>query len=234
MDKRMWIIFAVAVVAILAGLVLFSRQSAVNVDNVDNAAVLPATEDSGNIADHVYGKKDSKVVVVEYGDFQCPGCGTFHTNFAPIMADYEDKIAFVFRNFPITQIHPNARVAAASAEAAGKQDKYWDMWNLLYDQQDAWSNLAINERDAKFETYAQQLELDIEQFREDLASSSVSQKINFDQSLGKANGVTGTPSLFINGKAVETDKYNSTDTIRNTLNSALKDAGIEAPAQEDE
>ncbi len=227
MDKRTWIIFAVAVIALLTGLVLFSRQSSVNVDNVDNAKVLTkGTEDSGNIADHVYGKKDSKVVMIEYGDFQCPGCGNFHSNFAPLMDDYKDKITFVFRNFPITQLHPNARVAAASAEAAGQQDKYWEMWNLLYNNQNDWSNLAINQRDAQFESYAKELKLDLDQFREDVASDDVNSKINYDQSLGKANGVTGTPTIFINGKIIATDKYNSTDAIRNTLDGALKDAGI--------
>jgi len=226
MDKRTWIIFAVAVVAILTSLVLFSRQSSVNVDNVNNADIQSATEASGNIADHVYGKPDSKVTVIEYGDFQCPGCGTFHTNFAPLMEEYEDKIAFVFRNFPITQIHPNARVAAASAEAAAKQDKYWEMWDLLYKEQDAWSNLSIDERDRQFETYAQELKLDINKFREDVTSSGVSQKINFDQSLGKDNGVTGTPSMFINGEMIATDKYNSTEAIRSTLDAALKEAGV--------
>lgn len=226
MDKRTWIIFAVAVVAILTGLVLFSKQKTVNVDGVDNAAVQTTPTAESGIADHVFGKKDSKVTVIEYGDYQCPGCGTFHRNFAPIMDDYKDKITFVFRNFPITQIHPNARVAAASAEAASKQGKFWEMWNMLYNNQDDWNSLGIDQRDKKFETYAQELKLDIEKFRSDVAGDTVTKKINYDQSLGKANGVTGTPTLFLNGKIIETDKYNSTQTIKATLDAALVEAGI--------
>lgn len=224
MDKRTWIIFGVAVVAILAGLVMLSRQKSVDVSNVNNATVRTAGDNNSEIADHVFGKPDKKVVLIEYGDFQCPGCGTFHTNFAPLMNDYKDKITFVFRNFPITTIHPNARVAAASAEAAGLQGKYWEMWDALYDQQNAWSNLGTDTRDQHFESMASSLKLDIDKFKTDVASSKVSTKINFDQSLGKANGVTGTPTLFLNGKILPTDQYNSTDTIKNTLDAAIKEA----------
>lgn len=223
MDKRTWIIFGVAVVAILAGLVAFSRQSSVNVEGVDNAKVQTTpTKESGDIADHVYGQPDRKVVLIEYGDFQCPGCGTFHKNFAPLMDEYKDKITFVFRNFPITQIHPNARAAAATAEAAGKQGKYWEMWNLLYQQQNDWNNLSISDRDARFATYATQLKLNPERFKSDVASEKITQKINYDQSLGKASGVTGTPTLFLDGKLVDPSKYNSTQAIRSLLDEALR------------
>lgn len=227
MDKRTWIIFGVAVVAILAGLVAFSRQSSVDVEGVNNNTVRTTADDKTEITDHVFGKKDSKVTVIEYGDFQCPGCGTFHTNFAPIMDEYKDTITFVFRNFPITQIHPNARVAAASAEAAGQQGKYWEMWNLLYEKQNEWGSLSADVRDGQFQTYATQLGLDTTKFKEAVASEKIAKKINFDQSLGKANGVTGTPTLFLNGSTLETDKYNSTDAIRTTLDAALKEAGIQ-------
>ena len=222
MDKRTWIIFAVAVVAILTGLVLLSRQNKVDVSTVDNSEIRTAPTNDSGIADHVFGKKDSKVVLIEYGDFQCPGCATFHRNFEPLMDEYEDKIAFVFRNFPITTIHPNARAAAAVAEAAGLQDKYWEMWNLLYSKQNDWSSASIDERDKKFEGYAQELTLNLEKFNEDIASDKVNKKINYDQALGKANGVTGTPTLFLGGNILATDKYNSTDTIRSTLDTALK------------
>lgn len=222
MDKRTWIIFGVAVVAILTGLVLLSRQNTVDVSNVDNSQILTTPTNDSGLADHVFGNKDSKVVLIEYGDFQCPGCATFHRNFEPIMDEYKDKIAFVFRNFPITTIHPNARAAAAVAESAGIQGKYWETWNLLYSKQNDWSSTNIEERDKKFEAYAQGLELNIEQFHTDIESSKVSKKINYDQALGKANGVTGTPTLFLNGKILPTDKYSSTDTIRSTLDAALK------------
>lgn len=224
MDKRTWIIFAVAVVAILAGLVMLSRQNKVDVSDVKNSEIRTTPTNDSGIADHVFGNKDSKVVLIEYGDFQCPGCGTFHRNFEPVMDEYKDKIAFVFRNFPITQIHPNARVAAATAEAAGLQGKYWEMWNLIYNKQNDWSSAGIDERDKKFEGYAEELKLDMEKFRTDVASDKVNKKINYDQALGKANGVTGTPTLFLKGDILATDKYKSTDLIRSTLDTALSQA----------
>lgn len=225
MDKRTWIIFIVAVVAILTGLVLMSRQDSVDVSGIDHATI-QTKSDTTPIGDHVYGNEESKVIVVEYGDFQCPGCGNFHTNFEPLMSEYEDDIAFVFRNFPLTSIHPSARAAAATVEAAGLQDKYWEMWNLVFANQTTWSNLAVSERDSRFRSYAQELKLDMAKYDADVKSDKVAKKINFDQSLGKANGVTGTPSLFINGEEIATDDYNSTDTIRATLDKALKDAGV--------
>ena len=226
MDKRTWIIFIVAVVAILAGLVMVSRQESVDVSGIDHTKIQTAS-DTAPIGDHVYGNKDSKVVVIEYGDFQCPGCGNFHTNFEPLMEEYKDDMTFVFRNFPLTSIHPNARAAAAAVEAAGLQDKYWEMWNLVFENQNAWSSSAASERDARFRSYAQELKLDMTKYEDAIASDKVSQKINFDQSLGKDNGVTGTPSLFVNGKEIPTEEYNSTETIRATLDKALKDAGVE-------
>lgn len=232
MDKRTWIIFIVAVVAILTGLVLVSRQGSVDVSGIDHTKIQKVSDDTP-IGDHVYGNTDSKVVVIEYGDFQCPGCGNFHTNFEPVMADYKDDIAFVFRNFPLTSIHPNARAAAAAVEAAGLQDKYWDMWNLVFENQNAWSSLGATDRDARFRSYAEQLKLDMTKYDSAIASDKVSKKINFDQALGKANGVTGTPTLFINGKQQETEKYNSTDAIRSTLDAALKDAGVTTSSDDD-
>lgn len=225
MDKRTWIIFGVSVIAILTGLVLLSRQDSVDVSSVDHTKIQSTSEQSA-VADHVYGNKDAKVVLIEYGDFQCPGCGTFHSNFAPLMKEYEGDIAFVFRNFPLTSIHPSARAAAASAEAAGLQGKYWQMWDLIYENQTAWSSLAVSERDSRFRAYAAQLKLDMDTFNADVQAQKVSQKINFDQSLGKENGVTGTPSLFINGKMIDSEKYSSTEEIRSTLDAALKTAGV--------
>lgn len=224
MNMRMWSIFAVAVVGILAGLVYLSQRESIDVTAVDHTKIQTETNEQVAIKDHVFGNPDADVVLVEYGDFQCPGCANFHRNFEPLMEDYEDSVAFVFRNFPLTSIHPNARAAAATVEAAGLQGKYWDMWNLVFAQQNEWSGLNGNQRDSQFREYAANLKLDLEQFNEDISSTKISQKINYDQAIGKANDVTGTPALYLNGDELATDKYNSTDTIRATLDKAIKDA----------
>lgn len=226
MNMRMWIIFAVAVVGVLAGLVYLSQNESVDVDGIDHTKIQTNTDDNSltTIGDRVYGNPKADVVLIEYGDFQCPGCAGFHRNFQPLMEEYEDSVAFVFRNFPITSIHPNALAAAATVEAAGQQDKYWDMWHLVFSKQNEWSGLNGNQRDSQFREYAAELKLDLDKFNEDITSTKISQKITFDQSLGKANGVTGTPSIYLNGEMIATEQYDSTDKIRSTLDKAIKEA----------
>jgi protein-disulfide isomerase len=225
MDKRAWIIFSVAVVAILAGLVAFSKQGTIDVSKFNHAdPITKADESDTKITDHIYGKKDSKVVLIEYGDFQCPGCYNLHKSLQPVTEVYKSKIAFIFRNFPITSAHPNARSAAAAAEAAGLQGKYWEMNNYLFNNQKNWSALSVTERDSRFNDYATMLKLDVNKFKEDFASEKVGQKINFDQALGKQNGVSATPTLYLNGKQLETSAYESMDALRKTLDTAISEA----------
>ncbi len=228
MNGKSWIIFGVIVVAIIGGLIYISPKNTVDVSDIENGSgkILGAEERNGNIGDHVFGNKDAKVLLVEYGDYQCnPGCRLFHENFSPIMQDetYKEQIAFIYRNFPIPQIHPNANAAAASAEAAGKQGKFWEMWDALFGNQAEWSAASPSERNEFFERYASALGVKLEQFRTDQASDAVSQKIRFDQALGKAAGVTGTPTLFLNGKKVDGDKAGSTEALKTLIDDALKD-----------
>ena len=224
MNKRTWIIFSVAVAALLGGLIYASQGETIDVSSVDNSKIRAADDNDIAIGDHVYGKKDSKVVLIEYGDFQCPGCGTLHGNIKPILEEYKDEIAFVFRNFPLTSMHPNARAAASSAEAAGLQGKYWEMHNKIYDSQNAWQSLNGTERDKKFAEYAKELKLDIDKFNEDVKSKKVANKLNFDQDLGKANKVSATPTVFLNGELMASEDFNSAEAIRASITKALKDA----------
>jgi len=225
MDKRGWIIFSVIVVALLGGLIYASDKKKVDVGNLDTKSTQAASEKSGNIADHVFGKKDSKVVLVEYGDFQCPACFGAHPNIQALSEKYKDQIAFVFRNFPLTAIHPNALAAAAAAEAAGLQGKYWEMNNSIYNNQDAWKTATASERTAIFVGFAKELGLNTESFTKDISSPSVTKKINFDLALGKKDGVSGTPSFTING--VKQSDEIVTDTVQNKaglLETALQTA----------
>lgn len=211
MSKTAWIIFAGVVVLIFGGLILYSQSQKVtlNIDDVDSSAVLSATDQSGNIADHVLGNAESRVVLVEYGDFQCPSCAGAHPTVKTVMADYMDTVAFVFRNFPITSIHPNAKAAAASAEAAGLQGKYWEMHDILFDRQLSWSSLSASERSDVFKGYAEELELDIDTFTTDMANANVNQKINFDIALAGKVGVSGTPAFFLNGERLPSETSSS-------------------------
>jgi protein-disulfide isomerase len=138
--------------------------------------------------------------LVEYGDFQCPSCGGAHPQIKEVMDEYKGKVLFIFRNFPLTTIHPNARAAAAAVEAAGLQGKYWEMHNLVFENQNAWSNLTGNERTNQFVAYAQELKLDTTRFLSDIAMDTINQKISFDQALGKKLNVNATPTFYLNGE----------------------------------
>lgn len=228
MNRVTWIIFGAVIVLVLGGLVIYSRVSnpSMNVSSVDTNSIITASAQNGQIADHVYGNASSKVVFVEYGDFQCPSCGSANPQVMAATESYKDKVAFVFRNFPLTTIHPNARAAAAAAEAAGLQGKYWDMHNKLYLGQADWENLTGDQRTTVLVSYASQLSLDTAKFKTDLASNAVNSKISFDQALGNKIGVSATPTFYLNGqKLSDADSsqivQGSTTTLTGLFDKAL-------------
>ena len=205
MNKTGWIIFSTAVVLLLGGLVVWTRMTnpPLDVSNVNTGSVLAATEESGTIADRTKGSSENTVVLVEYGDYQCPSCAGANANVNKLVDEYGDKLTFVFRNFPLTSIHPNAKAAAAVAEAAGQQDKFWEMHNLLYDNQSDWASLDASKRTDVFNQYADSLNLDITKFTADLTDKTIAQKIKFDIALGKKDGAEATPAFYLNGKKVD-------------------------------
>lgn len=235
MSGKTWIIFVAICVVLFGGLVIWSGRDRVDVSGVDTNKIQKSAESSGNIADHVYGNKDSKVVLVEYGDFQCPGCGSAHPTVKTLTEKYKDQLAFVFRNFPLTNIHPNARAAAAAAETAGTQGKYWEFHNTLFENQESWSSSSTNERGERFGSYAEQVGLDKTKFTTTLSDQSalINKKINFDIALGRKIGVTGTPTFLLNGKKLSDDQFSTEEAFEKTLLEAFKKQGIEVPASAD-
>ncbi len=225
MGAKGWIIFSTVAIAVLGALVYFSQQDKLDVSGFELGKAISANDKNGQIGDRVFGNKDSDIVFIEYGDFQCnPGCRVFHENFSPIMKDdaYTSKVKFIFRNFPISQIHPHAMAAAAAAEAAGQQGKYWEMWDTLFNNQAKWSSANAKERGTFFENYAKEIGLDIDKYREDIVSDAVAQKIRFDRALGTASKVTGTPTTFLNGEVVKGDDIASTEAIKALLDKAIE------------
>jgi protein-disulfide isomerase len=229
-SKKAWIIFAVVCIVVLGGLVYLSGKNKVDVSSVDTNKIQAASEQSGNIADHVFGKKDSKVVIIEYGDYQCPGCGAAYPNLKQVTEKYKGQIAFIFRNFPLASLHPNARAAAAAAEAAGLQGKYWEMHNNLYAGQDEWKDLDTSKRGDFFVNYASTLGLNTDKFKTDMASAQVNQKISYDQAIGKKVGVNATPSIYLNGKEVNQDTWSNADNLDKAVVEAMKSNGIDVPS----
>lgn len=229
MSKKAWIIFAAVCVVILGSLVALSNSKKVDVGTVDTNAIQTSSDASGNIADHVFGKQDSKVILTEYGDFQCPGCGGMHPTVKALTEKYEGQVTFVFRNFPLTQIHPNALVAAAAAESAGLQGKYWEMHNKLFESQSAWKDANVKQRIGVFEEYAKMLNLNTETFKTDIASAEVTKKINFDMALGKKINVSSTPTFILNGKELSNETWGNPEKFEAAIVAQLKENDIALP-----
>lgn len=205
MSKTTWIIFIVAVLALFGGLVYVSSKDAINVSDIDGSKVQPAASVSGDIADHTSGSDKNKIVLIEYGDFQCPGCMSAHQPMKEVTEKYKNEVTFVFRNYPLTNAHPNAKVAAAAAEAAGEMGKYWEMHDILYEQQNDWKNATIKDRGEIFAGYADQIGLDENEFSKKLEENAAAynKKIAFDLALGKKMDVSGTPTFYLNGKKID-------------------------------
>lgn len=216
-------------VLFLGSLIYFSNQNRIDVSKIDPGTIQDASEKSGNVPDHVFGKTDSKVLLIEYGDFQCPGCGSAHPNVKKVTEKYKEQMAFVFRNFPITSKHPNARAAAAAAEAAGLQGKYWEMHDKIFENQNSWGTLGATERTTFFINYANEFGLNTDTFRTDMASDKVNQKISFDQALGKKAGAEATPTFLLNGKKLGDDIWSNEEKFEQTIVDALKAEGISLP-----
>lgn len=170
-----------------------------------------------NPSDQVKGTKDGKLTLIEYSDFQCPACGTYYPIVKQIQLDYKDLL-FVYRNFPLKSLHQNAENAAHAAEAAGRQDKFWEMHDLLFERQKEWSD----QKDITqiFDKYAQELKLDVKKFEQDRTSQEVKKKIEADSKSGSAAQVQATPTFFLNGKKIEAPR--GYDEFRQVIEGALK------------
>jgi protein-disulfide isomerase len=195
MDKR-FVVTLVAIVAVLGGIFWFTQAKDNKKSGTNNTSKTAAT-----VSNHTFGKGSKGVTLIEYGDFQCPACGQYYPIVKEVKTKYENDITFQFRHFPLVQIHKNAMIAARAAEAAGKQNKFWEMHNMLYEQQSVWENdPAAN---TAFVSYAQQLGLNVDQFKSDMTSQAVLDTINADIEAAQKIGATGTPTFVLDGKKLE-------------------------------
>jgi len=141
--------------------------------------------------DHIQGPDTALITLVEYGDYECPYCGQAYPIIKQIQDYFQDNLRFVFRNFPLTQVHPHAQKAAEAAEAADTQNKFWNMHDYLYEHQQALD-------DRHLEKYAKIIGLNLERFNEDVKNSIHASRIREDFLSGIQSGVNGTPSFYIN------------------------------------
>jgi Na+/H+ antiporter NhaA len=143
--------------------------------------------------DHVRGPLDAPVTLVEYGDYECPFCGRAEDAVRSLLAEFGDDVRYVFRHLPLVEVHPHAELAAEAAEAAGAQGRFWEMHDLLFANQN-----ALEPPDLR--RYASWLGLDVDRFWEDVRSRASSRHVLDDVRGADADGVTGTPTFFLNGR----------------------------------
>lgn len=156
---------------------------------VDMAVLSPPV----SLDDHIQGPETAAVTLVEFGDYECPYCGMAHPIVKEVQRRLGNDLRFVFRHFPLRQIHPHAERAAEAAEAAGAQGKFWQMHDMLYEHQNALG-------DAYLVAYAKALGLDAHRFATDLAEETYAGRVREDFRSGVWSGVNGTPTFFINGR----------------------------------
>src|SRR5438093_1447690 len=142
--------------------------------------------------DHAEGRADAPLTLVEYGDYQCPYCGEAYPVVKRVQKALGKKLRFVFRNFPLTQAHPYAMAAAQAAEAAALQGKFWEMHDLLFEQQTFLEPEIIP-------LWAKKIGLDLEKFGNEIKGGVVAKRIKEDRQSGIRSGVNGTPTFYING-----------------------------------
>ena len=213
MSKRFLIILAVMILG-FAGFVIIQGRS-------DKKS---SSNTTGPASNHTRGEGKKGVTLVEYGDFQCNVCAAYYPVVKDSLKKFGDDVKFQFISFPITQIHPNTVAAHRSAEAANKQNKFWEMYDLLYSRQESWADVSQDRAPQIFEDYATELSLNIDQYKNDYKSSEVMSIINADKASGDAKGVQGTPTFFINGEKIS-EPGRTVEEFSKTIEDAIKKAG---------
>lgn len=186
------------------GNLLFSRFFDMNVPQPKPPATTqppPVEVDMKELIDDDpwFGTRDSKVIIVEFSDFQCPFCARAAPTVNQIKETYGERVLFVYRDFPLNSIHPKALKAAEAAQCAFEQEKFWEYHDVLFEKQQEWSVHGIS----KFKEYASDLGLETESFNNCLDSGKYSDEVLDDLDSGREVAVTGTPTFFINGEKLE-------------------------------
>ncbi|MDQ2921668.1 MAG: thioredoxin domain-containing protein [Acidobacteriota bacterium] len=228
--KRALPFLIIGAVLVAAGIIAwYLKQSAVEAPiasptpTASSPASSPKVGEPGADPPHVEGNAKAPVTLEEFGDFQCPPCGALHPILKTMEQEFGPRLRVIFREFPLAAVHPYALTAARAAEAAGMQGKFWEMHDLLYENQKTWSN-AFDVRPI-FEGYASKIGLNLEKFRRDLSSETVGRRIFQDGERARSLGVIGTPTVFMNGRDVPLETLIAPDKLRALLNNELAARG---------
>jgi protein-disulfide isomerase len=177
---------------------------------------------------NMLGSPNATVTVEEFADYQCPTCAVVHPKMQEITKIYGNRIKFIYRSFPLTQIHQNAYAAAVAAEAASLQSKFWEMQNQLFSNQKEWSNSA--EAPKLFEGYAQKIGLDVGKYQNDVLGLGAKARVDADLMRGRKIGVSGTPAIYINGTPLAFEKFD-VESMRQVIDSELQKTSSQPSGQ---
>jgi protein-disulfide isomerase len=184
--------------------------------------LLDLSEDVDPARDHIRGPEAAPVTLVEYGDYECPYCGQAEPIVRELLDSFGDDVRYVWRHLPLSDVHPNAQMAAEAAEAAAAQGAFWEMNDMLLKHQDALSDDDLG-------SYAQEIDLDVERFADDLRRRRYADRVAEDVASADASGVAGTPSFFINGRRHQ-GAYDI-DTLTNAVTTARRMALLRGGAE---
>lgn len=208
MTKNKQFALLVAIVLVVAGVVLFGGGG-------DKTPVAP-------IEDHVKGGETAIVSIVEYSDFQCPACAAYYPAVKQLLEEFDGQVSFSYKHFPLNRIHINADLAARATEAAGLQGKFWEMHDMIFENQKTWSDVSAKKI---FVGYAEELGIDTDKFKDDLSSKEVRKKVQNDYDEGIELGVSSTPSFFFNGEKIENPQ--TYEEFKALIQTAVDGSGIE-------
>lgn len=190
----------------IASIVFLSISGLVKLTNNDSSVLSsiqtnlpPVTKE-----DLAFGDKKSKITLIEYSDFQCPACAIANAYIQQALSDYDGKILFVYRFFPLIQIHKNSLISAQAAYAAHLQGKFLEMEDLLFENQNSWGE--VDNAKEIFLSYAQKIGLNLEQFTKDLEAEKTKTFINKQAEEGINLGINETPTIFLNGKKINNQR----------------------------
>jgi len=226
MKKSTWIVGSIVVVGVALLVWGGAQQGAAPsvLSDEDMAAILAVRADDW-IAGLAVSTSTPEVTLVEYSDYQCPACRQYEPIVNELVEEFGDRLQFVYRHFPLSQIHLNARMAAQTAEAAGMQGAYFNMSALLFEKQSEWQGLSSTKIQEKILEYAEEVVLDIKQFVRDIESEEVSASITQDLQDAARLGLNSTPSFFLNGRKIANP--NSYEQFRLLILQELGDITIE-------
>lgn len=211
------------IVLVTAAVIIAGAYSSSTSSTTATANFIATSAPAITAGDWTEGNPNAKVSLIEYGDFVCPACGEYYPVVQQLVQNYSSTVRFVFRNFPLYTVHPDAGISAQVAEAAGLeggQAKYWAMHDLLYSKQTEWSTTDPAQVVSKYlDGYAQSIGLDVNTFNTDINATSVIEKIQADVAGGTAAQIDHTPTFFVNLKQIPNPT--SLDSFKSTLDAAI-------------